>query len=242
MWLILWGNIMARKTQLLALVAQVRAETGRTQNVAVGVDELDNIKYLLSRVQEQLYDDYDWPFMNVQRTVALANGQRYYDFPTDLPLDNITDVALNYNDVYQKIERGIQPRDYSVFDSNASTPEKSSPVLKWDVRETGTTEQIEVWPIPNDNIQTLYFWGKKSLANLIQESDTADLDDRLIVLYAAAQMLARQKSLDAQAVLEQANKRLATLRRNTRKASPTIQMGLGGWRNIDRHKVKIVIS
>lgn len=233
---------MARKTQLLSLVAQLRAETGRSQSVAVGVDELDNIKEHLRRVQEQLYDDYDWPFMMVQRTVALADGQKNYDFPSDLPFENITDVSLNYNDVYQEITRGIIPSDYSSFDSNASTPEKSSPALKWDIRETGTTEQIEVWPIPNDNIQTLYLWGKKALADLIQESDTADLDDRLIVLYTAAEMLARQESADAQAKLEQANKRLATLTRNTRKNTPTVQMGLGGWRNTDRNKVKIVVS
>ena len=238
----LWGKLMARKTQLLDLVAQTRAETGRTQAVAVGVDELDNIKEHLRRVQEQLYDDYDWPFMNVQRTVPLAASQRYYDFPADLPFENITDIALNYNDVYQDITRGIIPSDYSVFDSNASLPEESSPAIKWDIRETGTTEQIEIWPIPNDNIQTLYLWGRKALAPLRQEADRADMDDRLIVLYVAAEMLARQKSADAQAKLEQANRRLTTLRRNTRKNSAPVQMGLGGWRNIDRYKVKIVVS
>jgi|DEB0MinimDraft_6_1074348.scaffolds.fasta_scaffold00040_53 hypothetical protein len=233
---------MARKTQLLSLIAQLRAETGRTQTVSVGIDEVENLKEMLRRVQEQLYDEYDWPHLRVQKTVALAAGQRYYDLPTGLNFDRIEDVRLEYNDVYQGIDRGIELEDYSIFNSNASTPERSSPSLKWDIRYTGSTEQIEVWPIPNDNIQTLYFLGTQSLSDLIQESDRADLDDRLIVLYAAAEILARQESKDAQAKLEQANKRLATLRKNSIKKAPMIQMGLGRVRGTDRNKVKIVVS
>ena len=233
---------MARKTQLLSLIAQLRAETGRTQTVSVGIDEVENLKEMLRRVQEQLYDEYDWPHLRVQKTVALAAGQRYYDLPTGLNFDRIEDVRLEYNDVYQGIDRGIELEDYSIFNSNASTPERSSPSLKWDIRYTGSTEQIEVWPIPNDNIQTLYFLGTQSLSDLIQESDRADLDDRLIVLYAAAEVLARQESKDAQAKLEQANNRLATLRKNSIKKAPMIQMGLGRVRGTDRNKVKIVVS
>lgn len=233
---------MARKTQLLSLIAQLRAETGRTQTVSVGIDEVENLKEMLRRVQEQLYDEYDWPHLRVQKTVALAAGQRYYDLPTGLNFDRIEDVRLEYNDVYQGIDRGIELEDYSIFNSNATTPERSSPSLKWDIRYTGSTEQIEVWPIPNDNIQTLYFLGTQSLSDLIQESDRADLDDRLIVLYAAAEILARQESKDAQAKLEQANNRLATLRKNSIKKAPMIQMGLGRVRGTDRNKVKIVVS
>lgn len=233
---------MARKTQLLSLIAQLRAETGRTQTVSVGIDEVENLKEMLRRVQEQLYDEYDWPHLRVQKTISLAAGQRYYDLPTGLNFDRIEDVRLEYNDVYQGIDRGIELEDYSIFNSNATTPERSSPSLKWDIRYTGSTEQIEVWPIPNDNIQTLYFLGTQSLSDLIQESDRADLDDRLIVLYAAAEILARQESKDAQAKLEQANKRLATLRKNSIKKAPMIQMGLGRVRGTDRNKVKIVVS
>lgn len=233
---------MARKTSLLSLVAMLRAETGRTQSVAVGTDELDNLKVVLRRTQEMLYDDYDWPFMQCQRTVSLADGQQHYDFPSDLPLDNIEDMAVEYNGVYRGIERGIDFSDYSSFDSNASTPDESTPALKWDVRETGTTEQIEIWPIPSDNSQTLYIFGKKALADLIQEADTADLDDQLIVLFAAAEMLARQKSGDAQAKLELANKRLMDLKRNSKKKTKTVQVGLGNWRKPTTDKITITVS
>lgn len=232
---------MARNTQLLSLIAKLRAETGRTQTVSVGVDEVENLKVILQRVQEQLYDDYEWPHMRVQRTVALAAGQRYYDFPTDLNMDRIQDIKLNYNSVYQKIQRGITLEDYSSFDSNATVPDRSSPALKWDSRDAGTGEQMEIWPIPSDNIQKIYFFGTKKLGNLIQESDTADLDDVLIVLYAAAEILARQGSKDAQAKLEQANKRLMTLKRNSTNNTRPVQIGLGRRNENNRGGIEIVV-
>ena len=231
---------MARGTQLLSLIAQLRAETGRTQAVSVGISEVENLKVMLARVQEQLYEDYDWPHLRVQRSIALSAGQRYYDLPSDMDFDRIVDITLQYNEVYTPIMRGIEFYDFSSFDSNAD--ERSSPVLKWDIKYTGTTEQMEVWPIPNDEIQTIYMFGSKNLGDLIQESDTAELDDRLIVLYTAAEILARQKSADAQAKLEQANARLVSLRRNSKKKSRVSQMGLGAWRERSSNKVKIIVS
>lgn len=220
---------MARGTQLLSLIAQLRAETGRTQNVAVGVDEVENLKVILARTQETLYDEYEWPHLRVQRDISLTAGGRYYNFPSDLNFDRIQDVKLKYNGVYTDVERGILFDDYSVYDSNADTPDRSFPVLKWDIRHTGSTEQMEVWPIPSDDAK-LYLFGTKKLSNLIQESDRADLDDRLIVLFAAAGILARQKSADAKNKLSEAERRLMMLRRNGQAASKTVQVGLGRGR------------
>lgn len=231
---------MARNVQLLQLIADLRAETGRTQNVAVGIDELDNLKAILRRTQKTLYDEHEWEHMRVQRTISLNAGQRYYDFPADLDFDALDDIKLQYNSVYQDIERGIDFEDYSAFDSNNN--ERSSPARKWDIRNTGSKEQLEIWPIPNDNIQTLYIFGKKKLGNLIQEADTCDLDDVLIVMYAAAEILARQESPDAKRKAEIAQARLYTLKRNAEKRTPTIQMGLGQKTRPRNNGVKIVVS
>jgi len=233
---------MARGTQLLSLIAQLRAETGRTQNVAVGVDEVENLKVILQRTQELLYDEYEWPHLRVQRTISLLAGSRYYNLPSDLNFDRIQDVKLKYNGVYTDVERGILFDDYSVYDSNADTPDRSFPVLKWDIRHTGSTEQLESWPIPAE-AATLYLFGTKKLSNLIQESDRADLDDRLIVLFAAAEMLARQKSADAKNKLSQAERRLLMLRRNSQAGSKTVQVGLGnGRRPPNTGKTVIVVK
>jgi hypothetical protein len=232
---------MARGKQLQELLAQLRAETGRTQDVAVGVDEEDNLKEILRRTQEVLYDDYQWPHLRVERSVALANGQRYYDLPSDLDFDRIECVKYKYNNVYTDLERGIGFDDLSIFDSNAD--ERSSPTLKWDIRHTGTTEQLEFWPIPN-KADSAHFFGTKKLGDLIQSSDRAELDDRLIVLFASAEILSRQKSGDARAKLEQANNRLLILRRNSQAGSKMVQVGLGNRAKdqSNRLKTRIIVS
>lgn len=220
---------MARRTQLLQLVAQLRAETGRTQKITVGIDEVDNLKEMLRRVQEQLYDDNDWQHLRVEKSIVLSSGQRYYDMPSGLNFDRIETVKLWRNGDYYDIDRGIKLTDYNDYDSNADTPARCDPAQKWDVRlpEGEDTEQIEIWPIPVTSEQKLYFTGTASLDPLIEESHRAMIDDRLIVLYTAAEILARQGAKDAQAKLEQAKARFLTLKRNSVKASPTIQMGLG---------------
>lgn len=233
---------MARNTQLLSLVAKLRAETGRSQKVSVGIDELDNLKVILARTQETLYDENEWMQLRVERTIQLNAGQRYYDFPSDLDFDSLSDIKLSYNSVYTDIERGIELTDYTAFDSNLD--ERSSPALKWDVTFTGTKEQMEIWPIPNDNIQKIYLSGTKKLGNLIQDNDTADLDDILIIMYAAAEILARQDSKDAKRKEDIGKARLETLKKKALKGTPTIRMGLGKGRNLSKRNngIKIVVS
>ncbi len=158
-----------------------------------------------------------------------------------LNFDRIQDVKLKYNNVYVELERGIEFEDYSIYDSNASPVERSFPTLKWDIRDTGSGEQIEVWPVPSQ-AATIYMFGTKNLGDLIQEADTADLDDRLIVLFAAAELLARQKSNDAKIKLSQAEKRLMTLKRNSQADTPPVQVGLGRQNKRDHNRVKVIIS
>jgi hypothetical protein len=215
---------MARRTQLQELVAQLRAETGRNQSVAVGVSEVDNLKAQLARIQEILYDEYSWPFLRVERSINVQDGQRYYDFHDDIDYDRLECVKLKLNGIYTDLERGIEFDDFSIYDSNAD--ERSSPVLKWDVRHTGTTEQMEIWPISNE-AASIHFFGTKKLSRLTQDDDRADLDDRLIVLFAAAEILARQKSPDAKNKMDMANARLLKLRANSQSANKMIQVGLG---------------
>jgi hypothetical protein len=228
---------MSRGKQLQEVVAQLRAETGRNQNVAVGVSELDNLKEQIRRIQEMLYDEYDWPFLTVERSISLQAGQRFYDFPSDLNYDRINVVKFKYNNVYVEVERGITFDDYSIYDSTLG--ERSSPLLKWDVRNTGVIEQLEAWPIPNDD-GSLHFFGTKKLSALVNDDDRLDLDDRMVVLFAAAEILARQKSPDARNKLDLANARLLKLRANSQAASKTIQVGLGN-RHQNRHSGKTVI-
>ncbi len=93
---------------------------------------------------------------------------------------------------------------------------QANPVQKWDILEEtdfkGTaTIKIEVWPIPAA-ADTLYLVGKRSLSALIADSDTADLDDQLIVRTAAAELTARENKRDSESHSAAAQARFVRLK------------------------------
>src|SRR5262245_45580808 len=150
---------MARGTQLLQLVTLLRDELGRSNSVAVGVDDIPSLKSTLRRVQETLYDAEEWPHM---RTVfprkLMQAGERFSDFPTDMNFDRLEDVALWYNGRPIPVLRGIGFDEYAIHDSENDV--RNDPVRAWDVRWTGTKEQVEVWPVPaSTNAMGLQFKG-----------------------------------------------------------------------------------
>jgi hypothetical protein len=194
-----------RNVTLNELTEQVRAEARLSTNTSRGLDDLSNIQQKIRRVQEELYDEFDWPFMRIDKTEAtktLAAGQRYYDFPTNMNIERAFELWTNTTSVWGKMDQGISLADYSAQDSDED--ERSDPALKWDIiSET----QFEVWPIPASNGGLVRFDGIKKLTPMVDTNDRADLDDRMIVLFVAAEILAANKQPDAQLILEKAQKR-----------------------------------
>ena len=224
---------MARGTQLLKLVEMLREEVNRATSVAVGNDDLPALKNKLSRTQEVLWGEYDWPFLRqVFPAKFLQAGERYYDFPDGLSVDRIDDrdgtdgpgVVCWYSNLPVPIRRGIGFTEYAIFNSDAGV--RQEPALAWDVRWTGTSEQFEVWPLPVTNLCSIQFKGIRKLRPLIQDSDVCDLDDQLIVLFSAAEILARQGSASASAVGQLAKTRLGSVKARAKSASPTYRMGM----------------
>ena len=229
---------MARGTQLLQLVENLREEVGRASSVAVGNSDLPGLKQKLRRVQEQLYDEYDWPFLRqIFPALYLQAGEQYYDLPAGLHLERIEAVELWYSNFPRPIERGITPREYAIY--NSLTGVRQEPAMAWDVRWTGTSDQIEIWPLPVTNAQYLTFTGIRNLRPLIAGSDVADLDDQLIVLWAAGEILSRQGAESAPMVVKLAQARLGTVKKRTKGAERTRRMGMGSADN-DR-RVPIVV-
>jgi hypothetical protein len=214
---------MARGTQLVQLVNQLKAETGHFTAVNAGVSSLDNDKILLQRTQELLYDDYDWPFMRIMPFTQLNGGQQYYDLPTDLNLERIELVQVWYGGQPHPIENGISYPEYAQYDSTSGV--RCDPPRKWDIRWTGSSEQVEIWPIPAGNDQKLQWTGIRKLRPLVADGDVADLDDRLIVLFAAAEKLGRQNAKDAAAKAAAAQRRLEKLRGRVKNAERMVVMG-----------------
>lgn len=218
---------MARGTQLLQLVENLREEVGRSASVSVGNSDLGALKQKLRRNQELLYDEYDWPFLRqIFPAKYLLAGERYYDFPVGLNLERVESVELWYSDLPRPIERGITPREYAIYNSDADV--RQEPAMAWDVRWTGTKEQIEIWPLPVSNAQYLQFTGIRNLRPLVKDSDVADLDDQTIILFTAAEILARQANESAPVVLKLAQARLGTMKKRVKGASRTRRMGMGG--------------
>ena len=158
-------------------------------------------------------------------TKTLSAGQRYYDLPTDINYERIEEAVLWYSGQPHVLDRGIDFGDYAQYDSDSG--DRSDPQLKWDVRFTGTKEQVEVWPIPSSNTNVVQFKAIRNLNSMTNDADTCQIDGTLIILFAAAEILTRQKSQDAQAKLATANALYSKLKGRTKGASTITVLGGG---------------
>lgn len=231
---------MARGTQLLTLVQMLRDELGRSSSVAVGVDDLPSLKQKIKRTQEILYDEFDWPFLKQTfDQKQMQAGERFYDFPPACNFDRIEPqtVHLWFSGLPRHLERGIGFPEYALY--NSQNDVRMEPALKWDIRWTGTKEQMEIWPVPASNSQTVQMSGIRHLRPLVQDRDVADLDDQMIVLFAAAELLGRQGDESAPAVLKQAQARFARVKGRSQTGSKTHRMGMSEPDNSSRWHVVV---
>lgn len=200
---------MARNTQLLQLLDRLRAEISHSQSPALGQNAREGLIAILQGRQERLYQDWEWPFLKVDRDVTLSAGSRTYGFPSDMNYERIKTVSYlpEPGGRWIEVKHGIGPEQFNVV--NSLTGQRGSPVRRWQWYEDNT---FEVWPIPATNGGLMRFNGIRHLRPLLADGDRADLDDTLIVLYSAARILQRQKSADAGQVLEEAKSHYLKLR------------------------------
>jgi hypothetical protein len=225
---------VARNTTLSQLLSMLRAECKLSTSTSAGLDNRDYLVQVIKRHYDDLYQDYDWPFMRIVRGDAgktLAAGQRYYDFPTTLNQDKPFIVWHQFGNIWYRLEQGVGAEEYSAQDSDAD--ERSDPQQKWDFY--GET-QFEVWPLPATNGGVIRFEGTKLKNELDNDNDTADIDDLLIVLHAAAEVLADKDKKSASTKGNLAAKRLAKLRGNVASGKRVV-FGAG---SAEAHKTRTV--
>jgi hypothetical protein len=204
---------MARGTTLVKLLDLYRAESRLSFNPAHNAMDRDRQVAHIQRIQEWLWDDFNWPLLRVERTFPTQSGQRFYDFPTDMHIDRIEKLEVFFNAAYCPLRAGIDAEHYSAY--NSDLDQRQWPPQRWRISED---ENIEVWPIPNANADeatlegTVKITGIRNLRPLVADIDTADLDDRLIILFCAAEVLGASGAKDASIKLDQANKRYIKLR------------------------------
>ena len=225
---------MARNVSLGVLIDDLRAEAGHSLQANLGVQNREVFIKVLQRQQRRLWADYDWTFLRVSRDIAVQAGQRYYGFPTDLELERLELVEFKYGDRWIPVQYGIGRKEYDIHDSDRGI--RSFPVERW---KEADDDQVELWPVPSQNGSTatssniVRFTGIRKLRPLVAESDLADLDDTLLILYSAAEILAREKSADASVKLQMAEAHYKRMKaRNAKTETFTLS---GGSENSGRY-------
>jgi hypothetical protein len=216
-----------RRRQLGQLLTMLRDELSISSEPAVGVSATPNLKQVLTRHYETLYGEYDWPFLRrMFDRITLNAGQRYYDLPEDLDLEDLEEVKCWWSNLPHTITRGIGFNEYAVYSSDDDI--RADPVQRWDVRDINGNEMIEVWPMPAGAGQSLQFKGRIKFRRLVDEADLCLLDDQLVVLHAAAELSPPKKRTDINAKLVAAQRRLGVLKARGQGGAATFRVGLGG--------------
>ena len=220
---------MARGRTLLSLLQDYRIEVNASPNPAHNSISRDAQVRALQKAQEMLWRKHDWPFLRVRRYLDLQAGQRYYDprgamladgTPSaDLGIERLEGIEVRWGEEWTPVRPGLTSEHYATWDSDLDA--RSWPVERWQVYEN---EAIEIWPIPDDNADTttlegrLRLTGIRDLRPLVADSDVADLDDTLIVKWAAVNALARAGGKNGQVVLDEAKRLEADIVGNFVKA------------------------
>jgi hypothetical protein len=216
--------------QLRDMLTDLRAELGHSTNIAHGINDRDTLIYYLNRTQLDLYRDFDWPQLIIDRDVSVANGQRYYPYPTDLAFEDIEHIWVLINTVYNELGYGIGP--YEMILWNSDNGFTSWPTQKWMHHPDDNT--FELWPVPDANAENanalVRLRGTKTVKPLINDSDLSTLPDNLIVLYSAVEILQRDSAKDAPLKLNKANEamRRYRVRQGSHKRNYPFGIGSGG--------------
>lgn len=107
-----------------------------------------------------------------------------------------------------------------IFDS---TPDASLGVASpsWSSAEVTA---YEIWSLPA-SATTLRFTGQRLLSPLLLDTDTADLDDQMLVLFTASDYLMRKKQADGQIKLQAAQARMQFIRAAYPRRTRTVVIG-----------------
>ena len=190
---------MARNTTLANLVTMLQAQLG--QAITASPANLAQLQSLLSAKQQWLASEYDWPFLEDRFDTPIPPQSRYLSFPTidnegltlAMNMERPYRVEVFWNNLWSPVEYGIGSAEFNYLNSD-QPGQIQDPIQRWRWSEEG---QFEIWPI-NSTSTVIRFTGQRALDGLVNSTDTADLDDQLIVLAVAAELLARNKQQDAQ--------------------------------------------
>jgi hypothetical protein len=189
---------------------ELLAETFQSLSPAQTTSSTPFYNYQLDRVQREQWNTIEWPHLTIYKDVPMVQGQRYYDYPPQLPFDSIFRIWWPQGVNWVPLDYGINPQTYAAMGGEfiqAWPPRRWRNCALYDEinNVTNPASQFEVWPIPPGQPFSLRLEGNAPLNNLVEDTDVCVIDATLIVLFAAAEILATQRSEGASIKLQKAN-------------------------------------
>lgn len=189
---------------------ELLAETFQSLTPAQTTSSTPFYNYQLDRVQREQWATIEWPHLTIYYDMPMVLGQRYYNYPPQLPFDSIFRIWWPQGVNWVPLDYGINPQTYAAMGGElvqAWPPRRWRNSAQYNATTGLTTPaaQFEVWPIPGPSLPfSLRIEGNAPVNSLVEDTDTCIIDATLIVLFAAAEILAVQKSEGAAMKLQKA--------------------------------------
>lgn len=179
--------------KLIDLRRDLRAETGQSLNITQGVQSQATQDNQLNRQQMELWDAWTWPHLMYWVDKPYSAGQDIYDYPADMPFDQINRIMISDGGIgsWQPLSYGLHAFDTGPT-SAPGTPQRWGNQVSVVNGKTDPTGKIMLVPIPTGS-GTMRFEGQAPCNPLVADDDVCVLDSKVIVLFAAAEILAFQK-------------------------------------------------
>ena len=193
---------------LSELRRELMAETFQSLSPNQTTSSTPFYNYQLDRVQREQWNDIEWPHLTIYHDMPMVAGQRYYSYPPELPFDSIFRLWWPQGTNWVTLDYGINPSTYATMGGEnvkAWPPRRWRNCAQYANGQTTPAAQFEVWPTPPPNVNfSLRIEGNAPLNPLIEDTDICVIDATLIVMFAAAEILANQKSEAASLKLQRA--------------------------------------
>ena len=200
---------MAELIALSELILRVQTEASLSQNAAHIINMRPTIIGLLNRAQRDLAANTDWDELETHQIVPTVAGDFTYDIPNVLNYEKIREVWHRSADGdLTEMKLGFGPEQFAIL--SPTDDERSTPVTRWRLSTTSVSS-FDVWPLPSiaGNID---FVGQKVLTRLVDDADICQLDADVLSLRTAAALLAKNSPADARLKLDDAQRRIVSLR------------------------------
>jgi hypothetical protein len=212
----------------------LRAETGQSLNTLQGQQSQQTQDIMLDRQQRELWDAYQWPHLRFWKDVTANAGQADYNYPIEMPFDQISRIWLadGPGASWKGLSYGIRAIDVPVSGAPTGTPTRWG--NKVSINSDGVTQpegQFTLLPIPSTTM-SMRLEGQAPCTSLVSSLDKCIIDSKAIVLFAAAEILATQKSESAALKLTKAQNYLRRLLQN-QGADKRANHNMGGTRSLD---------